>query len=94
MHDAAIRNDPGAVRAALARGDFVDETDENGDTALIIAAALGSSEAVEALLEGGSNVSASNDGVTPLHFAAMKDQVEAANLLLSWSVGRKKIKYS
>jgi len=84
VHDAAIRNDPGAVRAALARGDFVDETDENGDTALIIAAALGSSEAVEALLEGGSNVSASNDGDTPLHFAAMKDQVEAANLLLSW----------
>ncbi len=57
--------------------------DEDGDTALHIAAALDDTEAITLLLGRGADTqAANNDGDTPLHRAADNGQLAAAELLL------------
>jgi len=59
------------VRTLLSHGVAVDMPISGGGTALMLAAALGESRTVEALLESGANPNAADDaGVTPLQAVA------------------------
>jgi len=70
IHMAVRRGDANKVKDLLKHED-VSSRDKQGNTALHLAAALGSLELVELLLEAGSAVDAQNKfGWTPLHFAA------------------------
>jgi len=53
---AADRKDIEAIKDLLERGAKVDEKNANGDTALLIAVAIGSAEMARILIDGGANV--------------------------------------
>jgi ankyrin repeat protein len=72
-----------AARILAADPTLVTARDEEGDTALHIAAALNDTEVVTLLLGKGADIQArNNDGDTPLHRAADNGHVEVAQLLL------------
>lgn len=71
------------VRAYLAHGGDVDVRDEEGQTALFLAALNGSGKMVALLLEYGAQVNVRNDwGATPLLLAAMGGNLPAIRLLV------------
>lgn len=82
--DGARYDDAEDVQAALAKGVPVDSQDEQGRTALHMAAANGHVEILKILLSAGANVEAPNSQEnTPLHYACLNGQTEAVAVLLS-----------
>ena len=85
LADFAFYDCPNLIRCALAAGTPVDAL--SGKllcSALCAAAQEGSERALKALLAGGASVKLKDamQGFTPLHFAAMKNQVACIELLL------------
>lgn len=66
----------------------VNASDEDGVTALHIAAEYGNYEDVKVLLEAGAKVTADQQGLTPLHVAALSAQPNAqiAELLIKYTI--------
>ena len=85
LADFAFYDCPNLIRCALAAGTPVDAlSGELQCSALCAAAQEGSERALKALLAGGASVKLKDamQGFTPLHFAAMKNQVACIELLL------------
>ena len=80
IHD----NDEARIKTLIAGGANVDELDTNGDAPLVMAAYLGHSGIVKALLDAGADVRAVDPGMraTALHAAAYAGRTEAARLLI------------
>ena len=77
----AIRQDDLAALRALIKDEGVDAKDAQGQTPLMLAAAIGSAEAVRTLIVGGADVRAAGGaGITALHLAA--DDPAKTRLLL------------
>ena len=75
-------NHDGVVNALLAAGADVNASNEDGRTALMLAAAAGRAAAVKSLLRGGANVSAQDkDGKTALMLATKFARTEVVKLL-------------
>src|SRR5438034_6063062 len=73
---------PDISLALIRAGADVNVTDENGDTALIIATTESSSEVFQSLLDRGANPNARGlNGETALHYAAMNAILDRAKLL-------------
>ncbi len=71
LHDAVIEKDLAKVRALIAGGADLQETDSDGATPLHYAAYVAHAELAGILLEGGADVDARNTkGQTPLHEVA------------------------
>ena len=89
--DAASRGDatniraaPEAVRVLLNEGATVDARDNDGFTALSLAAYAGDPQSVRQLLRAGANVSTrSNGGYTPLYWAAAGGDVETVRAIMA-----------
>ena len=65
----------------------IDSTNLNGDTALHVAAEMNHSAIIELLLKGGADPEAKNVfDFTPLQVAAIKGNVESAEILLKYRV--------
>lgn len=88
LMDAVKADDLAAVRAILAAGHPVDQADASGDWPLIMAAYLGHTDVLKALLEAGANVGVLDPGMqaTALHAAAYAGHAEACRLLLAHGV--------
>lgn len=86
--EAAQKGDPGAVRAALAKGVDVNTKFRYGTTALLYAAQKGSAEVVKILLDHGAdvNVKETLSGMTPVMFAAFKGHAAIVRMLLERGV--------
>jgi len=85
----AVRdNDEARVKALIAGGADVDELDPSGDAPLVMAAYLGHTGIVRALLEAGADMRAVDPGMraTALHAAAYAGRTEAARLLIQGGV--------
>lgn len=91
LYVAAMRGDVESVHLLIDHGAMVDlpvtddpsETDLAGlTTPIMMATYLGKVEAVEALIQRGSNVMQRLEGVTPLHIAAIAGYEEVAGILL------------
>ncbi|KDE08749.1 hypothetical protein MVLG_01203 [Microbotryum lychnidis-dioicae p1A1 Lamole] len=62
----------------------IEAVDQGGNTALVLAAALGHSESVRTLVEGGASVAqGDNAGWTPLHWAVQNNDLAIAAYLLN-----------
>src|SRR5689334_23031172 len=85
LHHAALRGDCAESRRLIAAGEPIDARDDDGETALFVAAAFEQRDAVECLLEHGADVRAGNAaGRTPLHGAAEAGKRAAIELLLAY----------
>lgn len=84
-HNAVLRKDLHALRTILQRDKSqVDARDENGRTALHLAAASGQVEFVNALLEAGANVNLRRtDRATPLMLAATNGHAAVVAILMA-----------
>ncbi|WP_288905251.1 ankyrin repeat domain-containing protein [uncultured Sneathiella sp.] len=83
LHHAAMAGLPKTVRALIRHGAQVDLPDPFGNTALMQAAAYGSTAAAEILIEGGADIDEENrQGETPLIKAAKTGNTEVVKLLL------------
>jgi len=84
IHHAAIRGDVTAIDALLARHATVDALNAKHETALFLAAALGKTECVHALLAGGANASVQipPSMTTSLIEASRSGPIEIVQLLL------------
>mmetsp|Transcript_14832 Transcript_14832/g.46491 ORF Transcript_14832/g.46491 Transcript_14832/m.46491 type:complete len:264 (-) Transcript_14832:22-813(-) len=81
--NGAGAGDVGAVRAALADGATVDDSTNNGRTALHISANNGECATIEYLVDRGANVNARRaDGRTPLYHAAEAGHLDAVRILV------------
>lgn len=81
--DAAFNGDAAGVQAALAAGIPVDQTDEIGNTLLMLAAFNGHTEAAQALLDAGADLTLrDNNGRTALMFASTGPFPATVRLLL------------
>jgi ankyrin repeat protein len=70
--------------ALIRAGADVNSADDNGDTALIIAATESSDEVFQTLVERGANPNARGlNGETALHYVAMNGLLDRAKLLLN-----------
>lgn len=84
FRDAAMRGDTPGVLAAIERGVDVNATDEEGRTALQLAAFDGHHEVVKLLLDRGANADhADVKGRTALMFASTGPHLDAVNLLIA-----------
>ena len=84
LWDASSEGDLSAAKDALERGASVHARDENGNTALMLAAFYGQEEVVRLLIERGAEVNTVNPaGRTPLMFAATFDDPGTVKVLLS-----------
>ena len=83
LHEAVKAGDISRVRIALAGGEDVNALDMDW-SALHLATALGSTEIVQALIDGGANLEAEGEpaGSRPLHLAAQNNESEIAELLI------------
>ena len=76
-------SDSTAARPANPEGADESQTDENGLTLLMCAAAQGRTDIVQALIKAGADADAKdNDGLTALMYAAMEGHADAVKLLL------------
>ncbi|MBV9851411.1 MAG: ankyrin repeat domain-containing protein [Armatimonadetes bacterium] len=83
LHEAATKGDVAALRRLLAETDDVDARDEQGNTALILAAKAKQREAVSALLSHGADVNAMSDkGSTAISWAADRGDAGTLKILL------------
>ena len=83
LHTAAQTGTYAAFARLVAEGTDVNARSEQGETALMLAAARGRLEFIDLLLDRGADVNAVTDaGNTALMFAAARGQVDAARLLL------------
>lgn len=85
---AVQKDDIAGVRGLIAKGVNVDELDTNGDAPLVMAAYLGHTEIVRALLEAGADVKAVDPSMkaTALHAAAYAGRTDAARLLIEHGI--------
>ena len=85
---AVEHNDLAKVKALIAQGVDVDALEPSGDAPLVMAAYLGHSDIVKALLEAGADVRAVDPGMraTALHAAAYAGRTEAARLLIQHGI--------
>ena len=83
LHEAVKAGDISRVRTALAGGGDVNALDMDW-TALHLATALGNTEIVQVLIDGGANLEAQGEpaGSHPLHLAAQNNESEIAQLLI------------
>ncbi|HUQ34889.1 MAG TPA: ankyrin repeat domain-containing protein [Aestuariivirga sp.] len=83
LHEAVKAGDISRVRTALAGGEDVNALDMDW-TALHLATALGNTEIVQALIDGGANIEAKGEPADshPLHLAAQNNESEIAQLLI------------
>jgi len=88
LMSAVKANNLKAVQNLLATGTTVNQADASGDWPLIMAAYLGHSEVLAALLEAGADVGVLDPGMqaTALHAAAYAGHAEACKLLLAYGV--------
>jgi ankyrin repeat protein len=83
--EAVKRGDVGTVKGLLAGGADVEVHDEEGWTALTLAASEGNAEVVECLLRGGADVEAKGkDRKTAYKFASTNKHKDVTNCLLAW----------
>ena len=84
LHEAASSNDAEALATLLEKGAPTEELDENGMTALHVAAYLGHTEALDVLGTAGAALEARTEqgAMTPLHWAAGQGQADAVRTLL------------
>ena len=79
----AAANDPSKVRQLVVGGHDANELDENGRTALLIAALNGNLQIAAIVIKAGAHLDAKDRlGNTPLHYAAERNQIEMAQLLI------------
>jgi ankyrin repeat protein len=85
---AVRKNDVAAVNTLISQGADVNELDPNGDAPLVMAAYLGHTEIVRALLEAGADVAAVDPGMkaTALHAASYAGRSEAARVLIEYHI--------
>lgn len=84
LHQAAEDGDLAEVKRLIAEGADVNLKDEDGGTALRIAAVYDHTDIVELLIDKGANVNAPNrDGLNPLNDAVFKNNKEMVSLLIS-----------
>jgi uncharacterized protein len=75
--------DMAALRADVLRGDDLNHQDEQGRTALIVAAIAGNEDIIKLLMQGGARPTIrDSDGRVALHWAAQKDNPDAVAALL------------
>ncbi len=88
LMNAVNSQDVARVKELLRQGVGPNETDENGDAPLIIAAYRGYTEIVRALLEAGADLGVldPNMKATALHAAAYAGRTEAARLLIEYGI--------
>ena len=81
------------VEVLMEGGVAIDARNYDGRTALHIAASIGETESVQALLTGRNTIvdTATNDGVTALMMAAEKGHVEIAKLLLDHGASKTRV---
>lgn len=81
---AAKSGNAGAVSRLLHAGASCEETDESGDSALLVAALGGHADCTATLIFAGANIHAKNVlGWTPLIAAAQKGHTDVAKLLIA-----------
>lgn len=86
LHYSAKRGDVQGLKEALDSGTQVNQPDDRGDTALMMAAYNGHIQAVDYLCQHGADVNARNPyGATALIYAAYYNQFEAAKALLKYN---------
>lgn len=85
LHDAARAGNPEAIRAALAQGADINESDFITGAPLHIAVLEGQLEAVEILIDNGADLEAEDElsGGHPLHLAAALGRTEILTLLVA-----------
>jgi len=85
LRDAAARGDTELVSLLLDAGLDINEANEQGDTALMLACRAGLLELATRLKDAGANVSVANEqGETPLLVAVAIGNLVLAELLVSW----------
>lgn len=83
FRQAILAGDQTKIRALLAEGVNLEETDEEGITPLLLAIKQGRRDVVELLLNHGADIHhAGNDGVTPLFLAIRERRSDLVALLL------------
>ncbi|MCP3933498.1 MAG: ankyrin repeat domain-containing protein [Bacteroidetes bacterium] len=88
LYNAQI-GDVEKIEKALERGTSIEEKNEFGSTALIIAAFSGKADAVEYLCKKGANVNARNDnGVTGLIHAAYYNLYDVVKILVKYDADK------
>ena len=89
MLRAAQRRDPQLALKAVAHGANLSERDENGNYASHYAAAYGYTAVLAELVRRGAEIGAENDqGDSPLMYAILYGQAEAAKLIWGWQESR------
>jgi ankyrin repeat protein len=83
LHEAAAKNDVGAIERSLASGVKVDARDANGRTPLLVAAHANSIDAARTLIAAGADVNAKDDiADTPYLYAGAEGRIEILNMTL------------
>ena len=84
LHEASHDGDKGRVKKLLDGGVPVDEKDEGGKTALMLASEKGRTEVVRLLLDKGALLDEKDaDGMTALMWASNEGHTEVVKLLLN-----------
>jgi len=83
LRDAVLANDLGRVRALIAEGRSLEETDRDGRTPIFHAVIDRRREIIDALIAAGAKVGVQDrNGHSPLHHAAKQWNAEAARRLV------------
>lgn len=86
LHYSAKKGDVQGIEAALDSGAKVNQPDDRGDTALMMAAYNGHPQAVDYLCRHGADINARNPyGATALIYAAYYNQFESTKALLKYN---------